>query len=112
VGRTDAAQECRSVDPRCVEHRPKIVHPFLQRRQRRESDWIRGAGPSLVEEHETAEGAETPEQALERRELPLSVDIAEPLVAEDEVLSLPDHLVRDVQVAALRVPSLGRFHAR
>ena len=90
-----------------VEDRPKVVDPLLDRRQVVHADRVGQAGAALVEDDDTTERRQLVEQAGEGREVPHGVDVAEPLVDEDEVdRAVPEDLVGDMELAGACVARL------
>src|SRR6185437_4423241 len=64
-------------------------------------------GPTLVEDDQPAERGEPPKEGGLQRVFPGQLDVCDPAGDEDEVdCSVPDHLVGEVDVAALGVSGL------
>ena len=94
VGRREDACEERAghrghdrylLAPDVVEDGPEIVHPFFERRERRRRDGIRQAHPALIEADHAREGGEPIVEPRERPDLSLDLDVAEPLLGDDDV---------------------------
>jgi hypothetical protein len=97
-------------EPVAVEHGAHVVHALLERRQLA-AHAVGEARPSLVEQDQPREGREALVEAGERAHLPGEVEVREAAGAEEQVgRPVADHLVRDVDVAGLRVPR-PRLHA-
>ena len=91
-----------------IHHRLHVVHPLLQR------GWaahgVRQAGATLVEDHDARKRAEPLEQVGNLRHLPVVLDVRDEARDEDQIqVSLAEHLVRDVSVAAERVSGARRL---
>ena len=71
--------------PDVVEHGSQVVHPLLERRKRRRRHGIRQADAALVEADHTRERRETVVEPGERSDLALDLDVAEPLLGDDDV---------------------------
>ena len=73
-------------------------------------DGVRHARAALVEEDDSAELPESPQEIGCLRLLPHHLDVAHPPRDDDEVdRTLTEYLICDVQVAALGVAGLRRF---
>ena len=92
-----------------VEHGRDVGHELLERRQRGGRDRVRQAGPPLVEHDQPAERREALAELGQRRHVPLGIEVAEPLVEQEDVgRALANDLVREVQVAQAGVARLGK----
>ncbi len=96
-----------------IQREQRVVHPFLERRQRLERDRVRDAGAALVE----ADDAADPGQALQvlraGRLVPHGIDVPAPARDEQDVAGpVTEDLVRDVAAVRFRVPRLRANHAR
>jgi hypothetical protein len=91
-----------------VEDGRDVGHELLERRQGRRWDRVGQASAALVEHDETAERREALPKLGEGRHVPLRVEIAEPLVQQEDVRRpLAEDLVREVEVAQAGVSRLG-----
>jgi hypothetical protein len=105
----DAAED-GSLAARRVHHRADVVHTRLEVRDPR--DAVGEARAALVEQDQPRERREPEVEARDRGLVPRQLDIGERPRRPDEVeRAIPDRLERDRDVAALRVPCLGRLHA-
>ena len=105
--RADAGHQGGPFGADVVEDRPKVVDPLLDRRQVVDADRVGQAGATLVEDDDATERRQLVEQPGKGREVPHGIDVAEPLVDEDEVgRAVSEHLVGDVELAGARVARL------
>ena len=110
---TDVGDQRRPLGADRVEDGRDVGHELLERRQRGGRDRIRQAGPPLVEHDQPPERGEALAELGERRHVPLRVQVAEPLVEQQDVgRALADDLVRKVEVAQAGVPGLGNHRGR
>ena len=101
----DVRDERRPLGPDRVQHSRDVGHELLERRQRRGRDRVREARPTLVEHDQPAECRQALPESGQRRHVPLGIEIAEPLVEEQDVgRPAANDLIREVQVAESRVP--------
>ena len=90
-----------------VHHRADVVHPRLECGHAR--DAVGQAGPAFVEHEESSVLGESEDVPDEERLLPRRQEVARYPSDEHEVHgTLADDLVRDVQIAAPRIPRLGK----
>jgi hypothetical protein len=100
-------QQRRPLRPRGVHYRANVVHPLLEDRQLVHGHPVGETGPTLVEHDQPAERGEPPEEGGLQGVFPGQFDVRDPAGDEDEVdRSVPDHLVGEVDLAALRVSGL------
>jgi hypothetical protein len=91
-----------------VEHGDRIVHPLLEGRRRRGRNWVREPDAAPVEAHQPAERRQPLGGTGQERLLVPRVSGDEIGVHQHEVeWSVAEHLVGDVDVAALGVSGLG-----
>ena len=96
----DVRDQRRPLGPDRVQHGRDVGHELLERRQRRGRDRVRQACPPLVEHDQPAERRQALPESCQRRHVPLGIEIAEPLVEEQDVgRPVANHLIREVQVA-------------
>jgi len=94
-----------------VHHRADVVHPLFERWQLIERHRVREPRSSLVEDDQPRERRESLQEARVIGLVPHELDIRDPARHVHEVeRSLADHLVRDADVAAARVPGLRTLH--
>ena len=104
--------------PDRVHDRADVVHPLLQDRQLVHGHPVGEPGAALVEDDQPCERREPPAKGRLERIVPGELDVRGPARHEHEVDGpVADHLVGDVDVAALGVPGLRRhcvsvLHAR
>jgi hypothetical protein len=72
------------------------------------ADAIREAEPAPVEDDHAREARERVQEARQRGELPVEIEVRDPAGDPDEVRPLAENLVRDVDVAGSGVMRLGR----
>ena len=108
----ESGPEHRAVGAGGVHHRSDVVHPDLERGHA--GDGIRQPGPSLVEHEEATVGRKVDDVTDEKGLVPGRQQVTHGSPDEDEIgRTLSDHLVRDADVSALRVPDVGdRRHER
>jgi hypothetical protein len=103
------AEQRGALDSDRVHHRAHVVHPLLERRHA--ADTVGGAGAALVE----ADDAHAPRQLVEpgADRLVVELDRRKVETAREHEIERPgaEHAVRDVDVAAPRVSSVGALHA-
>jgi hypothetical protein len=103
------ADDCRLGAVDGVEDDSSVVHPALQGRQPLQGHRIRDPGPPLVEHDDPGERGQPLEEAGEQRLLPHDLDVAAPVLNEQEVSrAIAEHLVGDRPLRRPRVPGLGR----
>ncbi len=107
----DVGDQRRSVASDRVEHGRDIGHELLEGRKRRRRDRVREARPPLVEHDQPAERRQALAKGGKRRHVPLGIEIAEPLVEQQDVgRSVAHDLVGQVELAEPGVAGL-RKHA-
>ena len=101
----DVRDQRGPLGPDRVQHCRDVGHELLERRQRRGRDRVREARPTLVEHDQPAERRQALPESCQRRHVPLGIEIAEPLVEEQDVgRPVANDLIREVQVAEPGVP--------
>ena len=104
-----AAEQRRPLHVRGIHDGANVLHPLLQGGERGQRDRVRDAGAPLVEAEEPAECPQATQEARQRRLFPHDLDVAEPVRDEDHVeRAIPDDLIGDVAVLAVRELRLGR----
>ena len=94
---------------RRVHDRAHVLHPLLGRDL--VADAIREADAAHVEPENAREARQRREEVLDERLLPQHLEVARPVEHEDDVArAVADHLVRDVQASAARIPCPGSRH--
>jgi hypothetical protein len=97
------------VDPDGIHHRAHVVHALVHRRQLRNP--IGKPGTALVEQDHPAALAEPLQPAREPRLGPVVVDMRDEARRHHQVdRTFAEHLVGDVDLAALGVTGSGRLH--
>jgi hypothetical protein len=105
------AEERRALASDRVHHRADVVHPILEARGTQDS--IGEAVAALVQDHDPCERSETFEELGVARKFVEELDVRNDPGHEDQIpRPVADHLVRDAQVAALRVASLSSVRHR
>ncbi len=105
------AEQSSALRPDRVHDGANVVHPGLQRR--RAAHPVGHAGSALVEANQPARGRQPLEERDKTLHPPGDLDVSDEPGNEDEIeRSSARHLVRDVDIPALRVMGLGHFHER
>jgi hypothetical protein len=102
-------KEHRRFRPSGVHHGSHVIHPGIERGHAGYT--IGHTCPALIERNQSSERSQTFEEASNRRVLPVQLDVMGTVRDVDEVAgSVAYDLVREVDLAALGVTSLGPLH--
>ena len=100
--------QCGPFGADLVEDDAQVLHPFVDRRQRRRRHRVRQTGAPLVEHDQPPERGESLPETGQRGDVPLGLHVAEPLIDEQHIeRARPEDLVRQVEVASSGIPGLG-----
>src|SRR4051794_723553 len=103
------AHQCGALAAGCVHHGPHVVHALLE--CGRLADRIRQAGPAAIEVDHPGKRGQPAQKARRLLQLPDQLEVAREAAHEHEVeIPFAEHLVGDVDVAALRVARFGPDH--
>ena len=95
----------RVLAPGRVHDRFDLQGTFLDRPDLR--NWVGETNPGLVEQHHSTDGADPVEKRLRFRQRPDQLDVTHERAGDDEVnVAFAEHLIRQADVAALRVSGI------
>jgi hypothetical protein len=98
------ADQGRAFRPGRLHHGAHVVQPLLECRQLGHRHGIRQSRAALVEQDEAPERGQPRQEPRERRLVPEVLEVGDPAHHEDQIdRARSDHLVGDVDAAALRV---------
>ena len=101
------AHECSTLRPRRIHHRPDVVHPRLQ--GRRACDPVRHARAPLVKNDQSRERCELPQDHSTGLHRPDQLNMRHETRDQNHInRPIPNNLISHTDVAASRIPGLGR----